>query len=217
MHLSETYRRIVQCGGVVRRANETAELEACSDEALVRRVADGDTRAFELLYDRYARPVFSLACRMLGDPSEAEELLQETFLRFWQQASRFEARRGSFGSWLMSIAHNLAIDALRSRRRRPQRADFVDLTTLPLHEIDLAASAHEAAEASELRDRVRRAMAQLPEPQRLAIELAYYAGLTHSEIAAVLGEPIGTVKTRLRLGMQKLQQLLREQPAERAP
>jgi hypothetical protein len=69
MHLSETYRRIVQCGGIVRRANETAELEACSDELLVRRVADGDTRAFELLYDRYARPVYSLACRMLGDPS----------------------------------------------------------------------------------------------------------------------------------------------------
>jgi RNA polymerase sigma-70 factor (ECF subfamily) len=181
-----------------------------SDDLLVQRVVEGDLRAFELLYDRYARPVFSLAFRMLGDPGEAEELLQETFVRLWQQAGRYDARRGSFGSWLMSIAHNLAVDALRQRSRRPQRADFVDLATLPLQDIDERATALEAAEVSELRDRVRRALAQLPEPQRQAIELAYFAGLTHSEIAAVLGEPIGTIKTRLRLAMQKLQVLLRD-------
>ncbi len=211
MHLSQPYRRIFQWSGLARRAQESAaSLERASDDLLVQRVVEGDLRAFELLYDRYARPVFSLAFRMLGDPGEAEELLQETFVRLWQQAGRYDARRGSFGSWLMSIAHNLAVDALRQRSRRPQRADFVDLATLPLQDIDERATALEAAEVSELRDRVRRALAQLPEPQRQAIELAYFAGLTHSEIAAVLGEPIGTIKTRLRLAMQKLQILLRD-------
>ncbi len=211
MHLSQPYRRILQWSGLARRAQESAaSLERVSDDLLVQRVVEGDLRAFELLYDRYARPVFSLAFRMLGDPGEAEELLQETFVRLWQQAGRYDARRGSFGSWLMSIAHNLAVDALRQRSRRPQRADFVDLATLPLQDIDERATALEAAEVSELRDRVRRALAQLPEPQRQAIELAYFAGLTHSEIAAVLGEPIGTIKTRLRLAMQKLQVLLRD-------
>lgn len=214
MHLSQTYRRILQCSGFARRASGSVEAELLSDDVLVQRVADGDARALEQLYDRYARPVFSLALRMLGDPAEAEELLQETFLRLWQQAARYDARRGSFGSWLMSIAHNLAVDALRSRSRRPQRADFVELGHLPLTETDEATIAHEAAEVSELRDRVRQAMAQLPEPQRQAIELAYFAGLTHSEIAAVLGEPIGTIKTRLRLGMQKLHLLLRDHAPE---
>jgi len=210
MHLSQSYRRIVQWSGLARRAVEHAEQTLLSDETLVQRVVEGDTKAFELLYDRYARPVFSLAYRMLGDPAEAEELLQETFVRFWQQAARYDARRGSFGSWLLSIAHNLAVDALRQRSRRPQRADFLDPSLLALEHADEQASAAEAAEVSEIRDRVRRAMAQLPEPQRRAIELAYFAGLTHSEIATVLGEPIGTVKTRLRLAMQKLQLLLRD-------
>ncbi|MCX2727774.1 sigma-70 family RNA polymerase sigma factor [Thermomicrobium sp. 4228-Ro] len=213
MHLSQPYRRILQWSGLARRARETTtELERASDELLVQRVVEGDIRAFELLYDRYARPVFSLAFRMLGDPGEAEELLQETFVRLWQQAARYDAHRGSFGSWLMSIAHNLAVDALRQRSRRPQRADFVDLATFPFHDIDERATALEAAEVSELRDRVRRALAQLPEPQRQVIELAYFGGLTHSEIATVLGEPIGTIKTRLRLAMQKLQVLLRDHP-----
>ncbi|MCS7050640.1 MAG: sigma-70 family RNA polymerase sigma factor [Thermomicrobium sp.] len=213
MHLSQPYRRILQCSGLARRENAAAE-EPLSDALLAQRVADGDTRALERLYDRYARPVFSLALRMLGDPAEAEEILQETFVRLWQQAARYDANRGSFGSWLMSIAHNLAVDALRTRSRRPQRADFVELAALPPHHLDEAVVVHEAAEVSELRDRVRQALARLPEPQRQAIELAYFAGLTHSEIAAVLGEPIGTVKTRLRLGMQKLQALLRDHGPE---
>ncbi len=210
MHLSRPYRRIVQWSGLARRAAQAIEPSSDSDDLLVQRVVAGDIQAFEVLYDRYARPVFSLAYRMLGDGAEAEELLQETFVRVWQQAARYDARRGSFGSWVMSIAHNLAVDALRQRQRRPQRADFVDLVDLPVAAIDERATALEAAEVSEIRDRVRRAMAQLPEPQRQAIELAYFAGLTHSEIAAVLGEPLGTIKTRLRLAMQKLQHLLQD-------
>ncbi|MDW8060534.1 MAG: sigma-70 family RNA polymerase sigma factor [Thermomicrobium sp.] len=213
MHLSRTYRRIVQWSGFARRSQDVTA-ETLTDEQLVERLVSGDLQALEALYDRYARPVYSLAVRMLGDPAEAEELLQETFVRLWQQAFRYEARRGSFGSWLMSIAHNLAVDALRHRSRRPQRADFVDAATLPLPSVDERAIALEAAEASELRERVRRAVAQLPEPQRQAIELAFFAGLTHSEIAAVLGEPIGTIKTRIRLAMQKLQLLLRDHESE---
>ncbi len=211
MHLSQTYRRILQCSRLARRSEPAVERPPADDRALLEQVIAGDLVAFERLYDRYARPVYSLAYRILGDPADAEELLQETFVKVWQQAARYDPRRGTFGSWLMSIAYNLAIDALRTRSRRPPRADFVDLGDLPLYDIDEATIVYEAAEVSELRDRVRQAMAQLPEPQRQAIELAYFAGLSHTEIAAVLGEPVGTIKTRLRLGMQKLQLLLRDQ------
>lgn len=211
MHLSQTYRRILQCSRLARRSEPAVERPPADERALLEQVIAGDLVAFERLYDRYARPVYSLAYRILGDPADAEELLQETFVKVWQQAARYDPRRGTFGSWLMSIAYNLAIDALRTRSRRPPRADFVELGDLPLYDVDEATIVYEAAEVSELRDRVRRAMAQLPEPQRQAIELAYFAGLSHTEIAAVLGEPVGTIKTRLRLGMQKLQLLLRDQ------
>lgn len=214
MHLLESYRRILQCRGLVRHHTAPDALVTSADHELVAQVVAGDFAAFEHLYDRYARPVYSLALRMLGDPADAEELLQETFVRFWQQAERYDPRRGSFGSWLMSIAHNLAIDALRARSRRPLRADFVELHDLPSSDIDEATFTYEAAEVNDLREAVRQAMAQLPEPQRRAIELAYFAALSHTEIAAILGEPVGTIKTRLRLGVQKLQLLLRHQRAQ---
>lgn len=185
-----------------------ADLHERPDDDLVRRMAEGDVEALEALYSRYARAVYSFAVRIVGDGLVAEEILQEAFTRAWQQAGRFELARGTFPSWLLSITHNLAIDEVRRRQRRPQRADMVDISDVLRGEVDEAASVEEAAEASELRQRIRAAIDTLPKPQRQVIELAYFEGLTQREIAAFLGEPLGTIKTRMRLAMQKLKDAL---------
>jgi RNA polymerase sigma-70 factor (ECF subfamily) len=184
------------------------DLRQLSDEELVRRMDNGDIDALEVLYDRYSRVVYSFASRIVGDRLLAEEVLQEVFTRSWQQAGRFEFARGSFASWLLSITHNLAIDEIRKRQRRPQRADMTDVTAVLQGQEDLAADVEEAAEASELRERISGAMELLPEAQRVVIELAYFQGLTQREISALLNEPLGTVKTCMRLGMQKLKEFL---------
>jgi RNA polymerase sigma-70 factor (ECF subfamily) len=174
-------------------------------------MGEGEVDALEVLYDRYARVVYSFAVRIVADSQVAEEVLQEAFTRSWQQASRFEFSRGSVVSWLLSITHNLAIDEVRKRQRRPQRADLVDVTTVLQGQADTAVDVEEAAEAAETRERIRLAMARLPETQRVVIELAYFRGLTQREIAALLNEPLGTIKTRMRLGMQKLKEYLSAQ------
>ena len=178
------------------------------DAELVQRMADGDVEALEELYTRYSRAVYSFAVRIVGDGLVAEEILQEAFLRAWQQAGRFELARGSFASWLLSITHNRAIDEVRKRQRRPRRSDAVDIADVLRGEVDEAADVEEAAELDELRLRIRAAMNQLPEPQRRVIELAYFEGLTQREISDLLNEPLGTVKTRMRLAMQKLKDYL---------
>jgi RNA polymerase sigma-70 factor (ECF subfamily) len=178
------------------------------DAELVQRMADGDVEALEELYSRYSRAVYSFAVRIVGDGLVAEEILQEAFLRAWQQAGRFELARGSFASWLLSITHNRAIDELRKRQRRPRRSDAVDITDVLRGEVDESADVEEAAELDDLRLRIRAAMDQLPESQQRVIELAYFEGLTQREIAALLNEPLGTVKTRMRLAMQKLKDYL---------
>ena len=171
-------------------------------------MAEGDVAALEELYSRYARPVFSFAVRIVGDSLVAEEILQEAFMRAWRQAERFEFSRGTFPSWLLSITHNLAIDEVRRRRRRPQRAESVDISDVLRLEVDESANLEEAAEATELRERIQGAMDLLPDAQRRVIELAYFEGLTQREIAALLEEPLGTIKTRMRLAMQKLKDYL---------
>lgn len=186
----------------------TGDLRDLPDDELVRRMGRGEVDALAVLYNRYARVVYSFAVRIVGDGAVAEEVLQEAFTRSWQQAGRFELAKGSYASWLLSITHNLAIDEVRKRQRRPQRADLVDIDDVLRGEIDTTADVEEAVEASELRERVQRAMDGLPLPQRRVIELAYFGGLTQREIAALLNEPLGTIKTRMRLGMQKLKELL---------
>jgi RNA polymerase sigma-70 factor (ECF subfamily) len=186
------------------------ELSTWSDADLIARSAAGDARALEVLYDRYNRVVFSFALRIVGDPALAEELLQEVFFRAWQQGGAFRASRGSFATWLLSVTHNMAIDEVRKRQRRPQTAAG------EAPEAVLAAVADPGPDVADevwlrtLRGRVASALATLPTAQREAIELAYFQGLTQREIAATLGEPLGTVKTRLRLGMQKLKDALQE-------
>jgi RNA polymerase sigma factor, sigma-70 family len=184
------------------------DLRQLPDDELVQRMREGQVEALEVLYDRYARVVFSFAVRIVGDGLLAEEVLQEAFMRSWQQAGRFEIARGSFPNWLLSITHNLAIDEIRKRQRRPQRADLVDIADVLRSEVDTTADVEETAEASELRERIRAAMATLPPAQQRVIELAYFEGLTQREIAALLNEPLGTIKTRMRLGMRKLKEVL---------
>jgi RNA polymerase sigma-70 factor, ECF subfamily len=179
-----------------------------ADEELMHRVAAGDNEALAQLHQRYAGAVYSLAYRMLNDREGAEELLNEAFVRVWRQAASFDARRGKFSTWLMSVARNLGIDALRSRRARPQRSDPLTPDDPELDPVDDTADVERDVWHAERRRLIRQALRELPAAQREALELAYFEGLTQSEISARLGDPLGTTKTRIRLGLQKLRDLL---------
>ena len=192
------------------------ELLELDDATLASQVAGGSAAALEVLYDRYSRLVLSFATRMLGDRQSAEELLQEVFLRAWQQAHNYSAGRGSFATWLLSITHNMSIDEIRKRRRRPQRAESADPVLMLTNVKDRSPSVEESAELGDLRETMARAIGTLPMAQRRAIELAYYRGLTQREIAEELDEPLGTIKTRMRLGMRKLKDYLETYEVELA-
>ena len=190
-----------------------AELD---DGTLASRVAAGSAPALEVLYDRYSRIVLSFGTRMLGDRQSGEELVQEVFIRAWRQAHSYSADRGTFVTWLLSITHNMAIDEIRKRRRRPQRADSADPVQLLVNVTDHGPSVEAFAEMGALRGTMIEAINSLPAAQRITIEMAYYRGLTQREIAESLGEPLGTIKTRMRLGMRKLRVYLEEHEVELA-
>jgi RNA polymerase sigma-70 factor (ECF subfamily) len=188
--------------------------QARDDEALLARLATGDRTALVPLYDQYSGPVFALALRIIADRVAAEDLLQEVFVRVWQRADTYQVGRGRPLTWVLGIAHNLAIDEVRRRGRRPQvseerEADKVDdlLAGLPSPE----AGPEEQAWEHQRRQQIGTALLQLPPAQRVIIELAYFEGYTQSQMAEHLGEPLGTIKTRLRLGIQKLRELLHGQ------
>jgi RNA polymerase sigma-70 factor, ECF subfamily len=185
-----------------------------SDVDLIGRASEGDARALEVLYDRYSRVVFSFALRIVGDSQVAEEVLQEVFFRAWQQGSAFTSTRGSFITWLLSITHNMAIDEVRRRRRRPQKADSEDPESVLAAVADTGTDVEEEVWLGSLRETIVEALESLPPPQREAIELAYFQGLTQREIAERLGDPLGTIKTRMRLGLQKLREQLGSDLAE---
>ena len=195
----------------------TSLIEA-SDADLIGRAAQGDARALEVLYDRYSGVVFSFSLRIVGDRQLAEEILQEVFFRAWQQGSNFSAGKGSFVTWLLSITHNLSIDEIRKRKRRPQKADSEEpeqvLAAVP--DTGSGADVEEEVWLGTLRGTIGIALAELPAAQREAIEMAYYRGMTQREIAEALGEPLGTIKTRMRLGMQKLKDALGSDGAQLA-
>ncbi len=176
------------------------------DHALVQRMAAGDERALGELYDRHGRAAYALVCAIVGERADADEVVVDVFKQAWHSAARFEAARGSVGSWLVTIARTRALDLVRARGRRSRALE----RAVQLSEGGVAAaeSPDRDAERSETRRIVTRALADLPEPQRRAIELAYFGGLSQSEIATQLGEPLGTVKTRIRDGMAKLRTLL---------
>ena len=160
------------------------------------------------MYDRHARPLYSLILRILGNETEAEDVLQDVFAQAFRQASRYDARRGAVAAWLLTIARSRAIDRLRARRTRVETVagETKTLDEMPDAQPD-AASTMLDEERSRL---VRRALGELPMLQRMAIELAYYEGLSHSEIAERLEQPLGTVKTRIRMGLLKLRDVLTE-------
>jgi RNA polymerase sigma-70 factor (ECF subfamily) len=176
--------------------------------ALVERVAAGETRALEELYDRYARPAYSLARRVTGDPTFAEEVVQEIFLAVWRQPRRFEASRGGFASWLLAAVHHKAVDAVR-REEAVRRRALALQAVQGLDASDPPKNRPEEAVEQQLRgERVRRALRDLPESQREAMALAYYGGYTQREIASLTRTPLGTVKTRMHRAMHNLRAAL---------
>jgi len=178
------------------------------DAALLARIAGGDEQALAALYDRHGARAFSLALRILGDPETAEEVVLDVFWSIWQHAGAFMPERGRFTTWLHALIRNRAIDALRRRRARPQPAFTVEPEAMESAAGDPTVEA--LVEAEELARAVREAMAALPEAQRRVLELAYFQGWSHREIAAYLGEPLGTVKSRLHLALRKLHDWLAE-------
>jgi RNA polymerase sigma-70 factor (ECF subfamily) len=174
--------------------------------ALIKRVADGDQSALTELYDGTSRIVFGLVLRVVSDRSTAEEVLLDVYTQVWRQARTYDERRGSPLAWLMTIARTRGIDRLRSGRYEQQNKEALD----SIREASAAsASPEESTVEAERRKLVRAALDSLSAEQREVIELAYYSGLSHSEIALRLGQPLGTVKTRTRLGMIKLRDMLR--------
>jgi RNA polymerase sigma-70 factor (ECF subfamily) len=184
--------------------NSDAPVAAPADEELVGRVLRREEPALSVIYDRYGRLVYTIALRITGDRDAAEEVMQDVFQAVWQGAGSFQPG-GSFAAWLTGIARHRAIDVTRSRRYRARARE----STLEEYMASGATAGEAPADALVLRTVVRAALNELPPLQRQAIELAYYGGLTHVEIAGRLGEPIGTVKSRMRLGLTRLRDLLR--------
>lgn len=188
--------------------------EGLDDERLLELIAQQSREALEAFYDRHASAVYSLAMHMLKDSGVAEEVTQDVFLNVWRRASSYQSQRGSVLAWLFSIAHHRAIDELRRRRReQAQTQPGVDLTD-KLSDDSVDPTEHAATEME--RSRLNDALSRLRPEQREVVVLAYFGGLTHSEIARHLGQPLGTVKTRMRLALQKLREVLGPQIQERA-
>lgn len=176
-----------------------------SDEILIARVARGDRTALEALYDRHAGIVLGVCVKIMGEQAAAEDVLQETFWRVWQNASTYQSQRGSFTSWLFRIARNLAIDEYRRGRNRPHTIiETSDADPILEHMPDLDMNVPEQAQANLNAQQIRNALSSLPREQRQVIELAYFYGMTRQEIAEATGEALGTIHTRARLGLQKL-------------
>ncbi|HEX7676873.1 MAG TPA: sigma-70 family RNA polymerase sigma factor [Thermoanaerobaculia bacterium] len=177
--------------------------------SLLPAVAHGDLTAFEQLYDRHSSTLYALLLRILANPDDAQEVLQETFVKAWTNAKMFDAVRGSDVAWLISIARSRGIDRLRSRRIRGDREDEAGRELSSSFGFVEKRTGADDAIQSEERRAVRGALSELPEAQRVALSLAYFDGLSQSEIAEKLGEPLGTIKTRMQLGMKKLRESLK--------
>jgi RNA polymerase sigma-70 factor, ECF subfamily len=183
------------------------DIRDLADEEVMQLVQRGDPRAFELLYDRHGGAAYSLAYRIMGKQAAAEDVVQEALLSIWRSRTRYDATRGSVRTWILGIVHNRAIDGLRrsavhDRRREPlegvaERQEARERTDV------------EVARREEARN-VRGALQALPNEQRQTIELAYFGGFTQSQIAELLGQPVGTIKGRMRLGLEKMRRQLSE-------
>jgi RNA polymerase sigma-70 factor (ECF subfamily) len=184
------------------------------DATLVALIAKGETLALERVYERYSRGVYSLALRLLADTSAAEEVVQETFLKLWRQPSAYQPARGRLLPWLLGVAHHHSVDLLRRRQLEQRyRADGpraeAALTDV-LDNVSVAAAGGDPqadAAGFDQRMAIGRALDELPAEQRLPLELAYYRGMTQLEVSRLLGVPLGTIKTRMRLGLQQLRKV----------
>jgi RNA polymerase sigma-70 factor (ECF subfamily) len=181
------------------------------DGVLVARAARGDDRAIGQLYDRYGAVLYAVAYRIVGQRADAEEVVLEAFAQAWRDAARFDAERGSVAGWLTMIARSRALDLVRARGRRERMTAnaAADRPDVPPAMSAFRSDPAGALDHDERRRQVQQALDTLSPPQRQAIELAYFEGLSQTEIAERLQEPLGTVKTRVRLGMQKLRECLR--------
>jgi RNA polymerase sigma-70 factor (ECF subfamily) len=184
----------------------STDLRSLADEDLMQLVQRGDPRAFELVYDRHSGAAFSLAYRMVGRGNVAEDVVQEAFLSIWRSGARYERARGSVRTWVLGIVHHRAIDQLRrssvhDKRRASDEGLEERLESGERTDTEVARREEAAS--------IRSAMTTLPADQSHVIELAYFGGFTHTEIAEILGAPVGTVKGRMRLGLEKLRNQLR--------
>lgn len=184
---------------------EAREAERARDRELMKRVVKGDQTALEELMARWSRPVYSLALRILRSPQLAEEVSQDVFLKVWKHAAVFEEQRGAFSSWVLTMTHHGSIDALRRAKARGSQVtntlDNIVAATLP---------SPRGGVSTWQRVKLEEALETLPEKQRQVVELAYFEGHTREEMAEILGEPVGTVKTRLRDAIQKLAAVFRD-------
>jgi RNA polymerase sigma-70 factor (ECF subfamily) len=182
------------------------------DSAVVALAASGDERALGELYDRYGGMAYSLACAIVGEHADAEEVVADAFAQIWRSAAGFDPARGSVAAWIATITRTRALDLVRSRKRRARVLEDAAVVTDEGETLVLAPTleaADRGAELSETSAIVQRSLAELSAPQRRVIELAYFGGFSQSEIAAQLSEPLGTVKTRMRAALEKLRQSLR--------
>jgi RNA polymerase sigma-70 factor (ECF subfamily) len=188
-----------------RAAASPSGLRELADEDLMALVRHGEARAFEVIYDRHCGVAFSLAYRMCGTRTAAEDVVQESFLSLWRSGARYDRTRGSVRTWVLGIVHNRAIDSLRRSinhdRRRASDEGIEERFEAPEH------TEVEVARRDDARE-IRAALDELPEDQSRVIELAFYGGYTHTEIAAMLEAPVGTIKGRMRLGMEKMRRTL---------
>jgi RNA polymerase sigma-70 factor (ECF subfamily) len=185
---------------------------SATDAELLSRLALGEERALGELYDRHSATAYSLARAIVRDAADAEEVVAEAFAQMWRTAASFDSARGSVGAWVTTIVRTRALDLIRAQRRR---ARVLDDAVLTADDESIAGAPSTAdtpdrhVERAEARELVRRSLADLPVPQRRVLELAYFGGMSQSEIAEFLKEPLGTVKTRMRAGLEKLRSALR--------
>jgi RNA polymerase sigma-70 factor (ECF subfamily) len=189
--------------------NVTRELAHLSDEALVLLAARSEQSALAELYDRYGRVAYGLALRILRDQALAEDAVQEAFLAIWRTAQRYVPERGTASTWILTLVHRRAVDLVRREQRR--RADSLEQAPE-----QGGGSADEEAWLRLQRERVQEALRQLPDQQREALELAYYGGFTQTELAERLGQPLGTIKSRMFAGLARLRELLGDPGLETA-
>jgi RNA polymerase sigma-70 factor (ECF subfamily) len=181
-------------------ADKSKRYLVLADEDLISLVESGDTEALAGLYDRHGRSAYSLAYRMMGDRQAAEDLVQDSFIKIWRSAKSYRAERGSVRTWILSITHNRGIDHIRSTASRRRTQDRVEMTA----ETTQQSEAFSETWRNSQRSQVQQALKTLPDEQLKILELAYFSGYTHAEIAEMLDLPLGTVKGRMRLGMKKI-------------